>query len=377
MSLKSNPVYKKIHVVHLLPDLRIGGMENGVVNLINNADNEKFKLTLCCLKAEGPLKERISNTKVEIINLKQKSGKRYFLIPRLAILFKKINADIVHTHNFYTGVYGISAAKLAGIPVIIHGEHGGYHDLKQTKLGKIKFFYKLCDAVITVSITLKEEILNNIPSVKEKIETIINGVDTKKFPKKESNIRTNSNICIGTVGRLTPEKDYPTLLKAFKIIHNEFQAAKLIIVGKGELEHDLKKTAENLDLKNHVDFLGSRNDIPDILSDLDIFALSSSREGCSNVILEAFATGLPVVATNAGDNPFLLAEGRGIIVKPGDELELAEALKSIINDENKKMDISNKAYQWVLEKRSLQGMVTDYLSFYTKLYYKKTGKNIS
>ena len=89
--------------MHLLPNLKIGGMENGVVNLLNNGTGDKFKLSLCCLQEIGPLENRIHNKDVEIINLNQKSGRRYFLVPKLAKLFKKMHVDIVHTHNFYTG----------------------------------------------------------------------------------------------------------------------------------------------------------------------------------------------------------------------------------------------------------------------------------
>jgi sugar transferase (PEP-CTERM/EpsH1 system associated) len=372
--LTSVSINKKLHVIHLLPNLNIGGMENGVVNLLNHGNMDKFKLSLICLEAEGPLKDRISNKHVEIINLKQKSGKRFFLILKLAKLFKNMKADIIHTHNFYTGIYGISAGKLARVPVLVHGEHGGFHDLKVTKLGKIKFLYKFCHSIITVSYSLRDDIIANIPSIKDKMVCIINGVDTIKFKKKSTNSQNiKDTIVLGTVGRLTPEKDYKTLLKAFKILSSEFSNSKLKFIGKGDLDEELKKTSRELGVFDKVEFLGSRNDIPEILNSFNIFVLSSIREGCSNAILEAFATGLPVVATKVGDNPILLENGRGLLVPPQNEIELASAIKTIILDKEKRNNIAETSYKWVTQKRSIQSMIDEYENLYIQLYNKNSG----
>jgi len=366
---------KLLHVVHLLPDLKVGGMENGVVNLLNNFDRERFKLSLCCINDEGPLKKRIYRDDVEIINLTEGSGKRPFLVLKLYKIFKRLNVDLVHTHNFYTGVYGIPAARLARVPVIIHGEHGRLPDSNFRKR-VMKTIYNRCDAILTVSHDLKEKLVSEIPSLKDKTYTIINGVDTKVFTKlEEKEDEEKKGHVIGTVGRLSIEKDYPTLIKAFEILSRERPEAKLVFVGKGDQETRLKELTEELDIRERVKFLGERHDVPKILNTFDIFVLCSLREGCSNVILEAFATGLPVVATRVGDNPLLLADNRGILVEKGSVKELAHSLLTLIQDDKRKKQIADNSFHWVTTKRSLKNMISDYENFYRKQYNRKKGKN--
>ncbi|MBU1627146.1 glycosyltransferase, partial [bacterium] len=215
------------------------------------------------------------------------------------------------------------------------------------------------------------EIIENIPSLKDKIHTIINGVDTKSFYKKSQNKdKKKEEIVIGTIGRLTPEKDYGTLLEAFENVQRELPNIKLKIVGSGNLEYELKGLALKLQINEKVEFLGQRNDIPKILQTFDIFILSSIQEGCSNVILEAFATGLPVIATNVGDNHILLADNRGLLVEPNSQA-LANSIKTLISDKEKSSKYANAAYDWVTKKRTMKNMVTDYEDIYTKLYFQK------
>jgi sugar transferase (PEP-CTERM/EpsH1 system associated) len=364
-------MYKKIHVMHLLPNLNIGGMENGVINLLNNGNSDKFQLSLCCLQEEGPLKERIREKNISVYNLNQKSGKQYLLPFKFAYLFRKIKVEIVHTHNFYTGVYGIIGGKIARVPVIIHGEHGGFFKISSMKKNKVKLLLKLCDGILTVSHSLKNEIMNDFPEMISKIHTIINGVDFTKFDMDKNKRKNSNSIVLGSVGRLTPEKDYPTMLQAFKLIHEHNPSTILKIIGYGPLEYELRNLAINMGLGEKVEFLGQRNDVHDLMKSMDIFIMSSMQEGCSNAILEAFAMKLPVVATRVGDNPILLDDGRGILVNAKNTIEFAQAIITLIDDDFKKNSLSEKGYNWVKNNHSINKMVEDYENFYISLYNKK------
>ena len=352
-------------------------MENGVVNLLNNTNTNLFKLTLCCILDEGPLKARITNKDIKILNLRQKAGKRYFLIPKLAMLFHELRVDIVHTHNFYTGAYGIPAGKLARVPVIIHGEHGGFKNMGSRKYNLVNLLFRMCDGILTVSYSLKQEILEVNPKFEKKIHTIINGVDTNIFKKRSNEgVKEEKSLIIGTVGRLAPEKDYQTLIKAFKNVSLNSQNTILRIVGSGEIEEELKQLSRELEIGDRVEFMGQRNDVPDILRDFDIFVLSSIQEGCSNVILEAFSTGIPVIASNVGDNKILLEKGGGILIKPADVDELSNALKILIENKSKRLELGDEAYNWITQNRGINHMITDYNNLYKNLYSIKKGINL-
>jgi len=181
-----------------------------------------------------------------------------------------------------------------------------------------------------------------------------------------------NNLIIGTVGRLVPVKDYPTLLKAFSIIHSAFPQAQLIFVGDGPLKGKLQSIRDSLNLKESVRFLGQREDVHELYRRMRVFVLCSLSEGMSNVILEAMASRLPVVATAVGDNPLLVDNGKtGILVTAEKPQELAQAIISILADANKAEEMGKAGYARVKERFGLEEMISGYEKVYAHLVGKK------
>ena len=329
----------KIKILHILHSLQVGGLENGVVNLINSLDSDRFEHAICCISSSGPMANRIQRP-LKIYSLGKGERKDYLLSLKIARVIKKVMPDIVHTRN-WGAIDGVVASRLAGVKRVIHGEHGREAadpmgtNSRRNRLRKS--LHPLVSRFVTVSGDLKNWLVDVVGIPGEKTVQIINGVDTVKFrpPEDKAKVKVSLGIepdtfVIGTVGRLDPVKDYRTLLKAFALMRNGANnriKRRLVITGSGPEEQDLKKRAADLGVIDNVYFLGERKDIPNVLQAMDVYVLPSVAEGISNTILEAMAAGLPIIATRVGGNPELIEEdSNGFLFKPGDHNELEKKL---------------------------------------------------
>jgi sugar transferase (PEP-CTERM/EpsH1 system associated) len=298
----------KVHVVHIVFNFSTGGLENGLVNIINHLPKEEFKHTIICLKNyDKTFFERIKNTETTIHALNKPSGKsiRYFI--HLFKLLKTIKPDIVHTRNL-TSLECQIVAFLAGVKRRIHGEHGW--DSPQAKNhNKSKKIRKLFRFFVGRYVALSLEgclyLQNEINIKKEKISHICNGVDIKRF-QPMVNTRSKIQLEVLTVGRLATVKNQILLLKGLANALKQNKNINVTIVGEGACRHQLQEFINTHHLQGHCQLLGDRTDIPTLMQKADVFVLPSLAEGISNTILEAMATGLPIIATNVGGNPELV-----------------------------------------------------------------------
>lgn len=364
---------RKLHIMHVQESLEIGGMENGIVNLVNTMNTRIFKISICCINRVGALRERVKNVDIKVFNLAQPEGIAWALPFRLKKLFQEEKADIVHTHNFYSGFYGILGAALAGVPLIVHGEHGTLILEKRIRAVIMRLLSLFVARFLTVSEALKEDFHRMTGIIKEKIEAIINGVDTSKFGKKiameekKRQLGIAKNIAlVGSVGRLVPVKNYGLLIEAVYKLKRQGIACCLVIVGDGPSKQELENLAKELEV--NAMFLGERNDVDEILPTLDCFVLASRSEGMSNTILEAMACGKPVVATDVGGNKELIDDGRtGFLVASGNAEALAASIRKLIEDKALAGRMGALARKKTEDKMSLTDMVRKYENIYLKL----------
>ena len=370
-----------IQTIHVIYRLDTGGLQNGIVNLINNMDTSKFENAICCLTQGGDFEKRL-NKNIKVSKMFKKPGNDYQLYIKLIKYLKEIKPTIVHTRN-WAGMDGIIAAKIAGVPIIVHGEHGFEITDLTGQNKKRKFIRKLVlstmiDKIVTVSKNLKNRLINEIKIKPEKIIHIPNGVDTNKFNiyKKEF-IRKKfgfkkEDFIIGIVARLDPIKNHKTLIFAFKEIVTIHPNTNLAIVGDGSLRNKLENQTYQLGIKNKVIFMGERDDVPEILKTFDIFVLPSLNEGMSNTILEAMATGIPVIASNVGGNPELVIDGETGFLFPTNDVEsLVQKIKTYILHPELKQKHGYNAHKRVEEKFSLDQMVRRYEELYVELVERK------
>jgi len=382
--LKKSPL-----IAHVIFRLGTGGLENGLVNLINAIPNDKYRHAIICMTDYTDFRNRITQENVEVICLHKKEGKDFFVFFRLWQLLLNLKPDILHTRNL-SALEAQLPGFFAGIKGRIHGEHGrDMDDLdgKHARYTLLRRLYRVfIQRYIPMSQDLERWLISHIGIPEQKISQTYNGVDVDKFqPAKEKRIellpeqfRAKGLVIIGTVGRQEPVKDPVILLQAFIELIIKFpktkNKARLVLVGNGSLHEKLKAIAKDNQVDELVWFAGERKDISDLLQVLDIFVLPSVNEGVSNTILEAMATGLPVIATNVGGNPELVIDKQiGSLVKSQSAHDMAQALNFYLDNPDIMKQHGSASRELCVEKFSLNRMVADYLNVYDQVlnYYVK------
>jgi len=315
--------------------------------------------------------------------LNKREGKDILLYARLWKLLRRLKPDIVHTRNL-AAMDSVISAVMAGVPHRVHSEHGwDMHDL-HGKYRKYVFIRRACrpfiDRYIAVSRHLEDWLRSDIRVPGEKLVHIYNGVDTQKFrmrenPNKQGVDADNEGadeFVIGTVGRMETVKDQLTLVRAFihlmRTTPEPGRAVRLVLIGDGPLRGVAENLLREAGMMKHVWIPGSRSDVDEILRTFDLFVLPSLNEGISNTILEAMASGLPVIATDVGGNAELVVEGRtGTLVPPSDFEAMAEAMRKYLENPELIRQQGLEARQRAVQAFSLDAMVRSYTDIYSSL----------
>ena len=367
-------------VLHVIHHLYVGGMENGLVNLINNMPPNHYRHAIACIEDYSDFCKRITRPGVDIFALHRSQIGVWKLRYELFRLCRKLQPTIVHSRNL-SGLDALLPARLAGVPHCIHGEHGwDISDLaglawKPNLLRRLHS--PLIQHYITVSKDLQRHLIERVGISAKRISQVYNGVDTERFaPLAEKPkawlppaFRGDDLILIGSVGRMQSVKDHATLIQAFsQLIENQPDLRKrlrLLIVGDGPMLDELRTLANSLNLSKLAWLPGSRENIPEVYQALDVFVLPSLNEGISNTILEAMASRLPVVATAVGGNVELVEDGVcGRLFPARDINVLAQILEAYAMDESLRLTHSQAARTIAVERYSLQAMVSRYQRIY-------------
>jgi sugar transferase (PEP-CTERM/EpsH1 system associated) len=359
-------VSRRLRICHVVLSLRPGGLENGVVNVINGIDPGAFESSVCCLKDKGEFAGRIRDPGVQVIEMGWRSGNDPILPLRLAGLFRRLRVDIVHTRNAEAFFYGIAGAKLAGVRHVIHSEHGRTFPEKPLRARLQRWLLGFVDHVFAVSARLRDDLIKEIGVRREQLDIIYNGVDLHRFSGAE--LRSNDpEVVIGSVGRLVTVKNYPLLLRALAALPNELPW-RLVLVGEGPERASLEGLAGELGIRERVEFLGHRDDVPHLLQRMTVFVLPSVSEGLSNTLLEAMAAGAALVASDVGGNREIVEnEVSGLVFASGDVEGLTMALRRLITDPSLRKRLTDCASARVREQFSLEAMVRRYESMYRQV----------
>ena len=368
-------------IVHVIHALGMGGLENGLVNLINRFPPQKYRHAIVCMTCSSEFGNRLRREDVTVYSLYRDQAHIARTYWELYRLFKRLKPALVHGRNL-SGLDGLVAAFLAGVPVRVHGEHGRDVDnldgmnARQRRLKKL--LRPLVSHYTAVSRDLADYLVSQIGISPERVTQIYNGVDTEVFAPARiacqpvSRSREAASLVIGTVGRLQPVKDQLSLVKAFmevsRIDPEIFGRCRLVIAGEGPCRPELESAIAAHGLTDRALLLGARDDVPSVLRTFDVFALPSLAEGISNTVLEAMATGLPVVATRVGGNADLIEDGRsGVLIEVGDTAALAAAIVAYARDEKRRTAHGHMARRRAESMFSLQAMVDSYADFYDRL----------
>jgi sugar transferase (PEP-CTERM/EpsH1 system associated) len=367
-------------VVHIIHRLAVGGLENGLVNLINGMPPAQYRHAIVCLTDYTDFRERIRDKRVPIIALHKKEGHDLGVYVRLWRVLRHLRPALVHTRNL-SGLEHLVLAALARIPGRIHGEHGrDIYDLDGTNIKynllrrAIKPFVQ---HYIAVSVDLAEWLVHTVGADRRRVTQIYNGVDMQRFtprvgprpPLGPEGFASQATLVVGTVGRMHAVKDQLTLVRAFLHMLSTVPQARawlrLVIIGDGPLREEARQLLHTASAESLAWLPGERQDGPDIMRALDVFVLPSLREGISNTILEAMASGLPVVATRVGGNPELVQEGHtGQLVPPADPVAMATAIWVYSRDRDLAVCHGRAGRQRVESHFSMAAMVNSYLAVY-------------
>ena len=377
-------------IAHVLHRFDTGGLENGVVNLINRMPVERFRHAVIALTEITEFSRRIERNDVQLITLNKSPGQGLWMFPRMRNLLRDLQPAIVHTRNLGALEMAMPAAW-AGVPVRIHGEHGwdiSDPDGRSKKFRLARRLYRpFVHHYIALSRHLERYLVDHIGVASHRVAQLYNGVDAERFrpragdrsPLAGSPFTSPAFWLVGTVGRLSPIKDQVMLARAFvralELAPDARQRMRLVLVGDGPLRAEVEQVLRTGGVHEFAWLAGDRKDVPDIMRSLDVFALPSIAEGISNTILEAMATALPVVATDVGGNVELLADGlTGRLVPARDADTMAKALVEDFREPERARERGRRARLDVERRFTLDGMVTAYTNLYDRLLAKAAAR---
>lgn len=367
---------KRVNLLHVVLSLNVGGLEKVVLNLAKYLDGELFNLSICCLDEFGGLEQDFREFDVDLVLVKRREiGTGFIILTKLMRLIKDKEIDVIHAHNFSPSFYAAIAGRLCNVSNIVTTYHNRrfFEEISSKRVFAFRALCHLNHETTFVSNDAREIAINTCKIPHNKVSVIHNGIDTNEFrPRQKSRslldeFDLRDKIIIGSVGRLSKEKNILKLLRAYTHVRDKIESIRLLIVGDGPEKADLIEEAKRLDISSHVIFAGYRENIAELLNTMDIFVMTSSTEGISLTLLEAMATQKAVIATRVGGNPEVIRDGHtGILVAPNDLGSLLYNLNLLIQDDDKRKQLGYNAREAIIEKFSIEKMVNKYGNHYFK-----------
>ena len=370
-------------LAHVVFRFGVGGLENGIVNLVNHLPRERWRHVIVSLTEVSPeFTERIIRPDVHYIALRKRPGHLVRDYPQLLRVFKALRPVVVHTRNL-SALEAVVPAWAAGVPVRIHGEHGWDIQDPEGRRQRYRLARRLyrpfVNHYVALSQHLSEYLVHQVGVTATSIAQIYNGVDTARFypavgaraPIADCPFQAPDQWLIGSVGRLEGIKDPLNLARAF-VLALEMQPAvasrlRLVVAGDGALRQEAESVLAEAGVGELAWFAGERADVPQLMRGLDCFVLPSLAEGVSNTILEAMATRLPIIATRVGGNAELIESGMtGTLVPSARPDALARAILAYFGDRAMARRHAKAAHHVALTRFSLTTMVVAYARVYER-----------
>jgi glycosyltransferase involved in cell wall biosynthesis len=355
---------KPLRVVHTVLQLDTGGMEKLLVEFARHADRSRFDLHFVSLTTRGRVADEIEALGWPVTALQTPQGLRPGLVLKLAKLFRRLGADIVHAHNSKPLIYCGPAARLAGVRPVVYTRHGTRQGARRGETILYRLAVHTADRAVCVSEDNSRLCVRDGVAA-HRVHKVWNGIDTNRF----AFVGPNPGGPAVMVGRLSPEKNVETLLRAVPLITQARPDFRLEIAGDGVCLPALKALARELDLGDRVAFLGDVRDVPSLLARASMCVLPSLTEGISLVLLEAMARGLPVVATRVGGNPEVVSDDEtGLLVPAGAPEQLAAAILRLHADPDLGRKMGEAGRGRVEAHFDVRQMVAGYESIYDDAY---------
>ena len=367
---------RPIRVLHVVDSLGNGGLEAGVVSLINHHDAERFENSVCAVSGLGVNAGKIAADRVPILQIRKGERSRV-QFTALRRIIREVKPDIVHSNN-WGGIEAIPAARVERGCAAVHTEHGfdaspgAPEPWRRACFRRLAF--ELANRVVCVSRQVRDCHAKRSRFAACRMAVIHNGVDCRRFcPNANTRARVRRELgiaedvfCVGCVGNLLPVKDHMTLLAALARLRETAQNWRLLVAGEGPERPTLEAAARTLLGRGpQVTLLGASDRIPELLAAFDVYVLPSLSEGISYSLLEAMATSLPVIASRVGGNPEVVEDGvSGLLFPAGDATELANHLFRAHAERPRFEELGKSGRRRVEESFSVEAMVAGYERLY-------------
>jgi glycosyltransferase involved in cell wall biosynthesis len=368
-----NEHMKPVNILHVISTLHVGGVENQLATIVGKYDRKKLSPLVCSLSDKGEIGGEIEESGIEVISL-NKLGHRFnwTTVRDIYNLIKARDVKIVRTHQYHANLYGRLAAWLAKVPCVVASVHNVYtRDRKLHRRIINKFLSGFTDRVVAVSEAVKRDILKYDHLMDDKVTVIYNGIDTQRFSDTNRNsMRAALGISpeaqvIGTVGRLTIQKGQKYLLDAVAMLRKKFPQIALLIVGDGPMRDELSNHIKALGIDKNAILVGTRRDIPRLLSAMDIFVLPSLWEGSPNALIEAMAAGKPVIATDIPPiREIINLDKVGILVPVEDSKAIASSIELLFNSKTLAETFGKSAKERVFSDFAMNITVNKYVNLF-------------
>jgi glycosyltransferase involved in cell wall biosynthesis len=386
---------RKIKIAHIITRLISGGADEHVISLVAGLDKSIFT---CCLIAGGDSEiltraesKGINIIKVKFLVRKINPLKDIYALIHILFILKKIKVDIVHTNTAKAGIIGRLAAKLAGVPIIVHTLHGLSYNEYMPKLKRVFYIYlerwvnKITDRIISVSEIIKNKSIRLGTADKQKMVTIYSGIDMRRFNNINTNIiliKKSLNIhpdylIIGTVARLEQRKGLRYFVEIVNRLRSYQSKFKAVIVGEGPEYNNLLERASLLGLQDTLLFTGYRHDVLEIMSLFDILCLTSLWEGIPRILVEGGLLRKPLVAFDIDGNSEVIKEGvNGYLIPKLDIDAFVQALNKLYSDQNLRLRLSRGNKKIGFTQWDLSTMIEKTQVLYGELVQRKLNINL-
>jgi L-malate glycosyltransferase len=374
------PRSQRRKVFYLVDSLNVGGTETQAVELALRLPAAEYEIVMGCLRAEGPLLEKLKGSAVSVREFHPAGGLDsaggVYQVFRLSAYLRREKFDVVHTHDLWSNLMGVTAARLAGVPAIVSSRRDLAHfDWYQGKRRHwLRRIQNLSGVVLANATPIQDALISEDGFAPEKLRVIHNGVDTEKFQRaRRDRARLFPDVenerLVVLVGNMHSDvKGHPWLIAAAPALVHEFPEVRFVFAGDGELRPKFEAQAAKLGLASKFMFLGTRRDIPEILASCDIAVLPSRAEGLPNAVLEYMSAGLPTIASRVGGNAELVQDGlTGLLVPPENADALAGALVQLFRNPEQARQIGSAGQRFAVENFSFERLIREVDELYTEL----------
>jgi L-malate glycosyltransferase len=368
----------------IVPRLNRGGTGQCVVDLASGLAGAGLEPTVVCLERMGELADKIRERGVEVIGPLKRNGHDPAAPFRLASILRRHRVDVVHCHNWGGLVDTVLAAKIARVAAVVHTQHGldyGFESSPDHLRNRLRTTMKTLACrgvtrVATVSHDVARMVTEEWGVPPARVSVVHNGVsltrgndggEVRAEWRRELDV-SDTDVLIGTVSTFRPVKDLHTMLEAMSLLARDTPHARLVLLGDGPQRQELEAMVAERGLGSVVLFPGWRTDATRLMPALDVFALSSVSEGISLALLEAMAAGVPAIATAVGGNREVIQQpDSGLLVPPRSPADLANAMRLLADDPERRSALGAGGRRRVEEAFSLSRMIADYEHLYRSL----------